>query len=76
MVTQITLLKWDSTAITAQHCFFLADTLANGGVDYTKPRTGSYGTQRMTVGDHRSAVEARALCWLGYGCAAWAQAAI
>ena len=21
---------------------FLADTLANGGVDYTKPRTGSY----------------------------------
>jgi hypothetical protein len=40
--------------------------------------TGSYGTQRMTVGDHRSAVEACVLCWLGYrlGCAGWAQAAI
>lgn len=54
----------------------LSCTLAIGGVDYTKPRTGSYGTQRMTVGDHRSAVEACVLCWLGYRCAGWAQAAI
>jgi hypothetical protein len=35
--------------------------------------TGSYGTQRMTVGDHRSAVEACVLCWLGYRCAYDAQ---
>ena len=30
-------LKWDSTAITAQRCFFLADTRDNVGVCYTKP---------------------------------------